>query len=74
MRSVTSRADKPALNDLSKALSTVNPATPFPLEALRVPRGKRGGTQRVVLPRGYLDDLETDQPPGREAEQAISGG
>ncbi|MFT5287115.1 MAG: hypothetical protein ACI8TQ_003291, partial [Planctomycetota bacterium] len=26
-------------------------------------RAKRGGTQKVSLPEGYLDDLEDDTPP-----------
>ncbi len=35
----------------------------FPLRALTVNRAKRGGTQRVCLPEGYLDDLDDDSPP-----------
>ncbi len=31
---------------------------PFPLSALRVPRGKSSGRQRLVLPEGYLDNPE----------------
>ena len=38
------------------------------------PRGKRGGRQRVVLPEGYLDDLDDETPPGVEAETADSEG
>jgi uncharacterized protein (DUF3820 family) len=41
---------------------------------MRLPRGKRAGRQKVALPEGYLDDLEDDTPPGRAAEEAISGG
>jgi hypothetical protein len=41
---------------------------------MRVPRGKTAGTQRVVLPEGYLDDLDDATPPGAEAEAADSGG
>ena len=45
-------------------------------------RAKRGGTQRVKLPEGYLDDREDDTPPKSphspaelEAwERALSGG
>jgi nifR3 family TIM-barrel protein len=47
---------------------------PFPDHALRVPRGKHGGTQTVALPHGYLDDREDATPPSREAEVATSGG
>jgi hypothetical protein len=41
---------------------------------MRVPRGKTAGTQRVVLPEGYLDHLDDETPPGIEAEVAESGG
>jgi hypothetical protein len=41
---------------------------------MRIPRGKSGGAQKVILPDGYLDHLEDDAPPGPEAETAISGG
>ena len=42
--------------------------------AMRVPRGKTAGTQKVALPEGYLDDLEDATPPGILAEAADSGG
>ena len=41
---------------------------------MRVPRGKKSGTQRVQLPHGYLDELDDDRPPVAEAEDAFSGG
>ena len=41
---------------------------------MRVPRGKTGGTQKVALPEGYLDDLDDATPPPVEAEAADSGG
>ena len=47
---------------------------PYPPEAMRVPRGKTGGTQKVALPEGYLDRFDDDVPPGAEAETADSGG
>ena len=62
------------LADLESVLAEFDPDEPFPRTALRVPRGKSGGTQRVVLPEGYLDDLENDQPPCAEAEDPVSGG
>ena len=43
-------------------------------DAVRVPRGKSAGTQKVALPEGYLDDLEDATPPGVLAEAADSGG
>jgi hypothetical protein len=39
-----------------------------------VARGKSGGTQKVALPEGYLDDLEDATPPVLEAEAVDSGG
>ena len=64
------------LQELEKALAEADPDVPFPASALRVPRGKRGGRQRVVLPAGYLDDLADATPPAGELEQAdaVSGG
>ncbi len=47
---------------------------PFPAAAARVPRGKRAGTQRVVLPTGWLDDRDDPTPAGVHAEEAFSGG
>jgi nifR3 family TIM-barrel protein len=62
------------LEELPEILSRVDRALPFPPEAMRVPRGKTGGTQKVALPSGYLDDLEDATPPCAEAETADSGG
>ncbi len=46
----------------------------FPPRSMRVPRGKTAGTQRVVLPDGFLDDLEDATPPGADAAALASGG
>jgi tRNA-dihydrouridine synthase len=62
------------LGELDAILSGVSRAEPFPPDAMRVPRGKSGGRQRVALPDGYLDDLEDATPPGILAETADSGG
>jgi nifR3 family TIM-barrel protein len=62
------------LAELAEVLAGVDPAEPFPAAAMRVPRGKRSGRQRVVLPEGYLDRLDDDTPPGPEAEDPTSGG
>ncbi len=62
------------LGELAGILSEVDRAQPFPPEAMRVSRGKRGGRQKVVLPQGFLDDPEDATPPGVEAETADSGG
>jgi nifR3 family TIM-barrel protein len=62
------------LPELDEVLAGADRTRPFPAEAMRVGRGKRGGTQRVALPEGYLDHLQDDTPPGVEAEAADSGG
>jgi nifR3 family TIM-barrel protein len=60
--------------ELGEVLAGVDRSLPYPPEAMRVPRGKTAGTQKVSLPEGYLDRLDDDTPPGREAEDADSGG
>jgi nifR3 family TIM-barrel protein len=62
------------LDELAAILATVDRSHPFPPDAMRVPRGKTGGTQKVALPEGYLDHLDDETPPGAEAEAADSGG
>jgi hypothetical protein len=62
------------LGELASTLATVDRTQPFPPDAMRVPRGKTAGTQRVALPEGYLDTLDDATPPGAEAEMADSGG
>jgi nifR3 family TIM-barrel protein len=63
-----------ALAELAEVLSTLDGAAPYPPEAMRVPRGKTAGTQKVALPPGYLEHLDDDSAPGAEAETADSGG
>jgi nifR3 family TIM-barrel protein len=63
-----------ALGELEAILAGADRGQPFPPEAMRVPRGKTGGRQKVALPQGYLDDLDDATPPGPEAEAAESGG
>ena len=55
-------------------LAGIERSLPFPPDAMRVPRGKTAGTQRVALPEGYLEHLDDAVPPGAEAEAADSGG
>ncbi len=62
-----------SLADLDALLGTF-PDQPFPAAALRVPRGKRGGVQRVALPEGWLRDRDDPGPPGLAAEEPVSGG
>jgi hypothetical protein len=63
-----------SIADLQRILDGANPELEFPKSALRVPRGKKGGRQKVALPEGYLDDRQDATPPGFEAEDATSGG
>jgi nifR3 family TIM-barrel protein len=63
-----------SLAELESILGAMDRSQPFPPEAMRVPRGKTAGTQKVALPEGYLDDLEDATPPGILAEAADSGG
>ncbi len=62
------------LGELDEVLSAVDRSLPYPPEAMRVPRGKTAGTQKVALPEGYLDHLDDEAVPGPEAEAADSGG
>jgi nifR3 family TIM-barrel protein len=60
--------------ELAEIMAGVDRSQRFPPDAMRVPRGKSGGTQKVALPHGYLDDLDDATPPGVLAEVADSGG
>lgn len=60
--------------ELEEVLSHADPTLEFPPSALRVPRGKKSGRQRVALPEGYLDDRMDDTPPVPAAEADFSGG
>ncbi len=62
------------LAEVETLLDTLDRDERFPPTAVRVPRGKTGGTQKVALPPGYLDDLTDDTPPCAAAEDATSGG
>jgi nifR3 family TIM-barrel protein len=63
-----------SLEELREICAGFDPGLPFPAAALRVPRGKRGGMQRVALPPGYLEQRDDPTPPCDEAEDPISGG
>ncbi len=62
------------LAELGDVLADVDPSLAFPPEAMRVPRGKKSGTQKVALPEGFFDHLRDDTPADPAAELAISGG
>src|SRR5690606_22250279 len=62
------------LAELEALVADVDRSEPFPPGAMRVPRGKTAGTQKVSLPAGYLEDREDATPPDPSAEDAFSGG
>jgi nifR3 family TIM-barrel protein len=62
------------LGELRCVLDSLDPAEAFPPGAMRVPRGKTSGTQKVSLPDGYLDQLDDDTPPLPETEEDGDGG
>jgi nifR3 family TIM-barrel protein len=62
------------LEALREVLGSVDPDLPYPQNAHLVRRGKRTGTQKVVLPPGFLDNRMDPTPPGAEAEDSFSGG
>jgi nifR3 family TIM-barrel protein len=64
-----------ALAELDQVLRSANPAEPFPPEAMRVPRGKTAGRQKVSLPTGFLANrLTDDTPPAYTDAVAVGGG
>ena len=63
-----------ALGELEDVLAAVDRSLPYPPEAMRVPRGKTAGTQKVALPEGYLDHLDDLTVPEDGQVMALSGG
>jgi hypothetical protein len=67
-----------SIAELDSVLQLADADAPFPASAMRVPRGKASGTQRVQLPDGYLSELDDDRPPTEEVSEndddEISGG
>jgi nifR3 family TIM-barrel protein len=62
------------LAELGALLAEADPREPFPPTAMRVPRGKTAGTQRVALPEGFLEG-RLDPAPGPPPEEVmVSGG
>ncbi len=59
---------------LVEVAAGVDRSLQFPPSAMRVPRGKTGGTQKVALPKGYLEDLDDPTPPCAAAAALTSGG
>ena len=64
-----------ALAELEDVLRATDASEPFPPEAMRVPRGKTAGRQKVSLPEGFLDNrLVDDTPPVHIETPALAGG
>ena len=61
------------LSELEEALASIDREEPFPEHGHLVRRGKRSGTQKVVLPKGFWDDPDDDTPP-EDAGELVSGG
>ena len=54
---------------------SLEPPFAFPPEAMRVPRGKTAGRQKVSLPERFLENrLTDDTPPLHVDAAALSGG
>jgi nifR3 family TIM-barrel protein len=62
------------VDDLRRIAEGLDTEERFPPSAMRVPRGKSGGTQSVSLPHGYLDDLDDTTPPEETEMSALDGG
>jgi len=63
------------LAELEEVLRAADAEEPFPPEAMRVPRGKTAGRQKVSLPEGFLEHrLTDDTPPVHVDAAAVSGG
>ena len=58
--------------ELAEVLADIDREEPFPAHGHLVRRGKRSGTQKVVLPKGFWDDPDDDTPP--VADEFVSGG
>jgi nifR3 family TIM-barrel protein len=63
-----------ALVELEDTLAGIDRDEAYPPHGHLARRGKRGGTQKVVLPPGFLDDPDDATPPTAEAEDPVSGG
>ena len=62
-----------SLAELDDLLAKLEPAAPFPVAEIGVPRGRTAGARRVVLPEGWLDDPDSCASP-LDAELDVSGG
>ncbi len=61
------------LGELDEVLRSADPSDPFPPEAMRVPRGKTAGRQKVSLPEGFLENRLTDDKPPTYVDPGSGG-
>ena len=60
--------------ELKEALSNIDRSEPFPEHGHLVRRGKRNGTQKVVLPKGFWNNPDGPTPPPDDAGALVTGG
>ena len=63
-----------SMNDLRTNLADIDRDQPYPERAHLIRRGKKGGTQKVVLPEGFLENRMDPTPVDGAAECDVSGG
>jgi nifR3 family TIM-barrel protein len=63
-----------SLSELDDLLAALDPALTIVPGGERIRRGHTNGPIRVVLPEGYLDDLDDATPPDDAFVMALSGG
>ncbi|MEP6660815.1 MAG: tRNA dihydrouridine synthase DusB [Acidimicrobiales bacterium] len=63
-----------SLDELDDVLATLDPTLSMSPGGMQLRRGPQAGPKRVNLPEGWLDDRDSAESPGREAELVVSGG
>jgi nifR3 family TIM-barrel protein len=63
-----------SLSGLDRLLAALDPSAPFPVGELGSPRGRQGSPRRVVLPQGWLEDVDGAGCAAPEDLQSGSGG
>jgi nifR3 family TIM-barrel protein len=63
-----------SLATLDVLLADLDPEEPFPVQELGTPRGRQGSPRHVVLPEGWLDDMDGTDRSLREDVAEMSGG
>ncbi len=63
-----------SIEGLRTTLTKIDRDQPYPQRAHLIKRGKKGGTQKVILPEGFLDNRLDPAPLDGAAECDVSGG